>query len=211
VAPSGAGTVASPSARARRSLSPAEPFDEAEDGRRAGSPPGRTGLSLLGRENDAEREDELDEAEGRRALVNVLAARDGDGRLEKPSVSFGRGMHGGVSLTCCAQGFVVLESSDLILLDQILVHLDGISELLASPRLSHQLTTQDHVVFRVVPDIRCLRLVNLPTRPGQSLIPSSAIVSRTSGSPCLSPYPRCSARPSGAYDHAHQHHSRPGD
>lgn len=81
MAPSGAGTVASPSARARRSLSPAEPFDEVEDGRRAGSPPGRTGLSLLGRENDAEREDELDEAEGRRALVNVLAARDGDGRL----------------------------------------------------------------------------------------------------------------------------------
>lgn len=38
---------------------------------------------MLGRENDAEREDELDEAEGRRALVNVLAARDGDGRLDE--------------------------------------------------------------------------------------------------------------------------------
>ena len=80
VAPSGAGTVASPSARSR------EECEEVEEGRRPFAsplgelPPGRTGVAREGSENDAEREEEVDE--GRLAFVAVLAANEGDGRLE---------------------------------------------------------------------------------------------------------------------------------
>lgn len=42
-------------------------------------PPGRTGAERVGRENDADRDDEVEE--GRRAFVAVLAASEGDGRL----------------------------------------------------------------------------------------------------------------------------------
>ena len=79
VAPSGAGTVASPSARSR------EECEDVDEGRRpfvsplGELPPGRTGAVREGSENDAEREEEVDE--GRLAFVAVLAANEGEGRL----------------------------------------------------------------------------------------------------------------------------------
>lgn len=102
VAPKGAGTVASPSA------SPLPDEDEPEEGRRPDAepsglreedeevegdllPPGRTGLSRDGRENEGEREEEAEDAEGRRALDAVLAAREGEGRLRGVSVVMRQG------------------------------------------------------------------------------------------------------------------------
>lgn len=72
--------MASPSARSRLEC------DDVEDGRRpfcsplGDAPPGRTGAERVGRENEAEREEEVDD--GRRAFVAVLEAREGEGMLE---------------------------------------------------------------------------------------------------------------------------------
>jgi hypothetical protein len=96
VAPSGAGTVASPSARSRLEC------EEVEEGRRPLSspfgelPPGRTGPERVGRENDAEREEEVEE--GLRAFVAVLAAKEGDGRLRVRGMR-GRG-RGTITCSC---------------------------------------------------------------------------------------------------------------
>ena len=87
VAPRGAGTVAAPSGN---SLAwEFEDVDELLDcllisplGVPLGdAPPGLTGFARVGRENEADLEEELDEFEGRLAFVAVFAARDGEGRL----------------------------------------------------------------------------------------------------------------------------------